>query len=121
MGQLFDNQDRRGLFAAFEQAHVIPVDPGRLGKQCVMSTTNQGTLGAENGGALNLPGSTLNAGQLHAGVGSTINVLGTFTNSNSGTLVSDIAGAGAGQYGVINVSGTAVLAGTFVETVSKPL
>jgi hypothetical protein len=51
-----------------------------------------------------------------AGVGGVINIYGTFTQTASSTLEVDITGTGAGQFGVINVNGTATLAGTLTAT-----
>ena len=74
--------------------------------------TNQGTLRATNGEVLNLSNLSPNAGVIHIGIGSVINVTGNFTNVSSGSVVIDIGGTSTSQYGRLQVTGTATLAGT---------
>jgi len=74
--------------------------------------TNQGTVQALNGESLSISDLAPNAGVIAAGDGSVITINGNFSNSSTGTLIVDIGGTSTSQYGVIDVTGSASLAGT---------
>jgi hypothetical protein len=74
--------------------------------------TNQGTLQVSNGEVINLSNFSPNAGAIHIGAGSVIDVTGNFANASSGSVVIDIGGTSTSQYGRLAVTGTATLGGT---------
>jgi hypothetical protein len=76
------------------------------------SFTNQGTLQVSNGEAIDLNNFSPNSGVIHVGAGSILDVTGNLTNASSGSIVIDIGGTSASQYGQLEVSGTATLGGT---------
>jgi hypothetical protein len=70
-----------------------------------------GTVSApSNGFTFNNSGGTLYVGG--NGFIGTLTIDGNYTQGSSGTLVLDVGGSGAGQFDVLNVAGTATLAGT---------
>jgi hypothetical protein len=75
--------------------------------------TNQGTLSAANGDGLSISNLTAPMkGVITAGATGTITVSGALTIDPTGTVNIDLGGTGAGQFGEINVTGAATLAGT---------
>src|ERR1700731_1828761 len=76
---------------------------------------NAGILVVNNAQALGLGNVTVNAGILEADP-QPINVKRNYTQNAGGTLLLQVAGAGSGQYGFLNVSGNANLGGTLQLT-----
>ncbi len=76
---------------------------------------NAGTLVVNNAQALGVGDVTVNGGILKADP-QPINVRGNYTQNAAGTLLLQVAGAGAGQYDFLNVSGNANLDGTLQLT-----
>jgi RHS repeat-associated protein len=76
--------------------------------------SNSGTFVVTNGVAFTTASGFTNSGSLTPGPGSTITVAGSFTQTSTGTLDDQIGGTPAsGQFGRVNVTGTASLAGAY--------
>ena len=73
-------------------------------------TANTGTLNLLNGASLSMAGGLTNSGKINLDP-STLDVNGNFTQASDGVLMVTLDGNGAGQYGLLNVTGTANLAG----------
>ncbi len=74
---------------------------------------NQGTLEAVGGSSVMIGNKGfLNAGTLHAGAGSLISINEPLTQTSSATIAVDVGGTSSAQFGQINVSSAATLAGT---------
>jgi hypothetical protein len=74
--------------------------------------TNQGTLLAANGDSLSASNLQPNAGTITANAGSQVKINGAYTQTSAGVLNIQIAGTSISQYGVLNITGAATLAGT---------
>jgi hypothetical protein len=75
-----------------------------------------GHLTVLDGYSFTTAGNFENDGTLTIGVGSAFNVSGNFTQGAAATLVIQLGGTSAGQFGQLTVSGTATLAGTLSVT-----
>ena len=73
-------------------------------------TANTGTLNLFNGASLSTAGGLANSGKINLDP-STLDVNGNFTQASDGILMVTLDGNGSGQYGLLNVTGTANLAG----------
>ncbi len=80
-------------------------------------SSNSGSLALTGGATFTTSGNFNNSGSLTVGAGSTLSVTGNETETAAGTLNVQIGGTPAsGQFGVVTVTGTAALAGTFQVT-----
>jgi autotransporter-associated beta strand protein len=74
---------------------------------------NSGTLVVANAGALGSGNVSVNGGTLSTdGVNHSLNVAGNYTQASGGTLQLGLGGTATGQWDLLNVGGTAQLAGT---------
>ena len=90
---------------------------GRTITVAAASFTNSGTSHALNGATLSINNlASPQSGTIGAGVGSTVTINGNITEGATGAINVDIGGAAAGQFGKINITGAATLAGTLTAT-----
>ena len=76
-------------------------------------TSNSGSLSLTNGASFSTAGDLSNTGSLTLGAGSTLTVNGNYTQGSSASLTIGIGGASSGnEYGQLNVTGSATLAGS---------
>ena len=64
------------------------------------------------GQTMNVSGLSSNQNTIHAGAGGLITINGNFTNLAAGIIAIDIGGTSTSQFGRINITGSATLAGT---------
>jgi hypothetical protein len=79
--------------------------------------SNSGDFTIENGATFDTTGDLSNSGNLEVGQGSTVNVTGGYTQTDSGTLTVQIGGTGAGDFGTLNSTNPATLAGTLTSDI----
>jgi hypothetical protein len=72
-------------------------------------TTNNGNFSVLAGATFTTAGGLTNSGSLS--IGGAVDVKGSYTQAAEGTLVEQIGGTGAGQFGQLTATGTASLAG----------
>ena len=78
--------------------------------------TNAGTLNILDGADFTTEGNLSNTGSLTLGAGSTLSVKGTYSQSAAAALGIEVGGPfSSGQFGQINASGTATLAGANIN------
>ncbi len=85
-----------------------------LAAASLASLDNQGTLQATNGGTLRIGNLQPNAGNIDAGIGSLVTVIGGLQNSASGIFSVAVQGTSVSDFGRVNVTGAATLDGTLI-------
>jgi hypothetical protein len=105
-GTLVTNYGGQGLAAAFGTAFVTEAGAPQPG-------TFTQTAGLLAGGGVIVGNVIINGGVVSPGFSpGTLTVNGNYTQGSGGSLKEEIAGTGAGQFDVLNVTGTASLGGT---------
>jgi hypothetical protein len=112
IGRLFYFFDRRQMTLINQGTISSEVSGLLIDMSQVSSLNNQGTLQAINGGRLTLSNLQPNTGTISAGAGSLITINGVLTQTATGVIEIDIGGTTASQFGQLNVTGAATLAGT---------
>lgn len=109
-----DKGSIRGLSSSDVVTNQGTISADVVGGTFSLGTTggfiNQGTVQAA-GGAITAKFSAPNEGIVAAKAGSTLTISGAYTQAATGTTRIEVAGTAASQYGKVNVTGAATLAG----------